>query len=340
VERAAVSPSALRLSPRAFALAAALGALACQEDFPLGSWGVTAPSTMPSAPGTAPSGTAGATMTALPPPPPPPPPMSPTCGEMGTPDALNTPGMAIGTTTLYTDWSWPMPVDSLEWDLVMETDPPDDGYYWAHQFSFVNGLSGFLGLQAHGGYADPANPAPVDFTKMAVYWIAGPPSDAQLGDISGKNGRKATQTQYGVQWMTIHAKFDWTACHVYHLRLAQNGTTDAGDVWYGAWILDKTTGVEVFLGQMLIPGTWGQLSALTTTLTTRIDAASTDVPVMNCGDPEPTSGIFGTPTANDGMVVPTGYKNRFAVPARCGTSRFTDLPEGVRQEIGVRPSGP
>jgi hypothetical protein len=59
--------------------------------------------------------------------------------------------------------------------------------------------------------------------------------------------------------------------------------------------------------------------------------------VTNCGDPEPASGIFGTPTANDGQVTPT-HMNRFAVPARCGTSRFTELPNGVRQEIGVHPS--
>jgi hypothetical protein len=260
---------------------------------------------------------------------------------MGTPDALNAAGMAIGTTTLYTDWSWPMPVDSLEWDLVMETDPPDDGYYWAHQFSFVNsGSSGFLGLQAHGGYSDPANPGPIDWTKMAVFWIAGPPSDAELGDFTGKNGRKAPQTQYGVQWMTIHAKYDWTACHVYHLKLGPDGTTDAGDVWYGAWITDKTTGVMNFIGRMLIPSSWGQLAALSTTLTTRIDNAAPDVPVVNCSDPEPTSGIFGLPTADGNTVQPSGYKNRFAVPARCATSRFTDLPEGVRQEIGVRPTGP
>jgi hypothetical protein len=233
-----------------------------------------------------------------------------------------------------------MPVDSLEWDLVMEADPPDDGYYWAHQFSFVNGLSGFLGLQTHGGYVDPAVGGPIDWTKMAVFWIAGPPSDAELGDFTGKNGRKAPITQGGVSWMTIHGKYDWTACHVYHLRLGPNGTTDAGDVWYGAWILDKTTGVESYLGRMLIPGSWGQLSTLSTTLTTRIDNAATDVPVMNCADPEPASAIFGTPTANGGTLEPTGHQPRFSMPGRCGTSRFTELPEGVRQEIGVRLATP
>ena len=74
---------------------------------------------------------------------------------MGTPGPLNDAGTAVGTTDLFTDWSWPSPVDSMEWDLVMENDLVRDGYYWAHRFSFVNGLSGFFGLQAHGGYQDP-----------------------------------------------------------------------------------------------------------------------------------------------------------------------------------------
>ena len=310
----------------------ALFTLACQDDFPLGSWGQTAASSTPTPPVT---GSAGSTST--PPPPPPPPPMSPMCGETATPGALNPPGMAIGTTNVYTNWNFPTPVDSIEWDLVIETDPADDGYYWAHQFSFVNsGTSGFLGLQAHGGYTDPVNPGPVDFTKMAVFWIAGPPTDAELGDFTGKNGRKALVTQFGVQWMTIHGKFDWTACHVYHLKLGPDTTTDAGDIWYGAWITDKTTGVTVLLGRMLIPASWGQLQTLSVMQTTRIDNAATDVPVVTCADPEPASAIFGTPTANEGTIFPGTAQPRFAIPARCATSRYTLLPEGVRQELGVR----
>lgn len=331
-------PSPSRLLARTALLGVALGAVACQDDFPLGSWGVVPGSPLPSASATS-SATATATSTGSTAPPPPPP---PACGETGTLGALNPPGVAIGTTTLYTDWTWPAPVDSLEWDLVMETDPVTDGYYWAHQFSFVNGLTAFFGLQAHGGYVDPNATGPgsqvVDFTKMAVYWVAGPPSDAELGDINQPGqARKAIVTQGNVQWMTIHAKFDWTACDVYHLRVAKDSTADDGDVWYGAWILDKTTDVETLIGRILIPAAWGQISALSTTITTRIDGAQTAPPVMNCGDPEPASGIFGTPTANDGQVAPVTHTNRFAVPARCATSRFTELTSGVRQEIGVHP---
>jgi len=259
------------------------------------------------------------------------------CGETATPVPLTTSGAQVGTTNVYTNWTWPSPVDSLEWDLVMETDPPNDGYYWVHQFSFVNsGSTGFFGLQAHGGYTDPANPGPIDWTKMAVFWISGPPTDAELGDFTGKNGRKTLETQYGIDWMTIHGKYEWTACHVYHLKFGPDGTTDAGDIWYGAWMTDKTTGVESFLGRMLIPASWGQLQTLSVMQTTRIDNAATDVPVVTCSDPDPASAIFGIPTANDGAVLPAAPQSRFAMPPRCATSRYTNLPEGVRHELGVR----
>lgn len=330
-----------RNSAATIAAGAALIALGCQDDFPLGSWGQL-PTGAPSTTATAPSASMSATSSAtVPPPPPPPPPASPTCGETGTPVPLTTAGNATGTTNVYTNWTWPTPVDSLEWDLVIETDPPNDGYYFAHQFSFVNsGTSGFLGLQAHGGYQDPGSTTPnkIDFTKMAVFWIAGPPTDAELGDFTGTNGRKAPITQYGVEWMTIHGKLDWTACHVYHLKLGPAGTNDAGDIWYGAWITDKTTGTEYYLGRMLIPAGWGQLQTLSVMQTTRIDNAGTDVPVVSCADPEPTAAIFGTPTANDGTILPADPRSRFAMPPRCATSRYTVLPEGVRHELSVQPT--
>ena len=47
---------------------------------------------------------------------------------------------------------------------------------------------------------------------------------------------------------------------------------------------------------------------------------------------------YGTPTANEGELVPT-HTNSFIDPPRCPTSRFTELPEGVRHEIALR-TGP
>jgi hypothetical protein len=331
---------------RRSALALAFACAACNQDFSLGSWGATpAPSTMPTATATAsamPSATATATATT-------PPAQPPTCLEAGTPGPINAQGMGgIGTTTLTTDWSWPQPVDSLTWDLVVENDPKTDGYYWAHKFTFVGGLTGFFGMQAHGGYVDPNvtptapcapnnpthDPGCVDFTKMMVFWIAGPPAQAMLGDIPEPDARTSVQMEGGIQWMTIHARYDWTACVPYRLRVAKYRTEDTGDIWYGAWILDGGTAKETFIGAILVPAAWGQIAKLSTTLTTRIDQAPP--PVMTCADPEYVSAIFGTPTGNDGQVLPAAPANSFSTPLRCPSSRFTNLADGVRHEIGIK----
>jgi len=317
----------------------------CQDEFPLGSWGERplGQGGMESSAGGggagartggtagAPAGAAGATMRA-----------DPTCNEVGTPGPVNAPGPLttmgqsnIGTTNLYTDWSWPAPMDSIEWDLLPESDPPHDGYYWAHQFSFVNGLTGFFGLQAHGGFQlNPTTEDPkpkVDFTKMAVFWMGGS-LPAELGDIEYPDARVMGVTARGTDWTTVHAKYEWSACTVYRLRLAKDGTDASGNVWYGAWIEDRSSLVLTKIGRIAVPPEWGQFSRLSTTLTTRVD----DKPpaVTSCDQPEPASAIFGTPSGNENQLWPVGSP-RFQSPLRCPSSRFTDLPEGVRHEIGL-----
>ena len=304
---------------RSLLLGLALAASACEDDFPLGSWGVTAKPTQPVA-------------------------ASPACGELGTPEPVNQAGPSIGTTTPSTVWSWPAPVDSMEWDLVIETDPQTDGYYWAHQFSWVGGLKGYFGLQAFGGYQEDPTPtatmpngSPVEFTKIALFWVAGQTLTGELGDITGsKNARVALQQEPGVTFLTINARYDWTACNVYRLRLARYSTEDDGSVWWGAWIENQTTNDITLLGRILVPSSWGQLQQFSTMYTARIDNAP-GAAVSTCSEPEPASAIFGTPTANDGQVLPVDHQNGFPTPARCPTSRFTPLATGVRQEIGLRP---
>jgi hypothetical protein len=314
------------------ALLLALPVLAgCQDEFPLGSWGQAPAAGQGGAAGSGVhtggmAGTSGINPLA-----------SPSCGEVGIPGALNAPGSSVGTTNLYTDWSWAAPLDSLEWDLVMESDPENDGYYWAHQFSFVNGLTGFFGIQAHGGYQQTKDDN-VDFVKMALLWISSGELTAELSDIQGDDARTMVVSTRGTQWTTINAKYEWSACTVYRLRLGKDGTDALGNVWYAAWIEDRATTLLTKIGRIAVPAEWGQISRLTTTLTTRIDDKPPPPgvgPVTTCADPEPASAIFGTPSGNDGQLVPTHF-NRFPSPARCPSSRFTDLPEGVRHEIGLR----
>jgi hypothetical protein len=363
-------------------LAAASGASACNEDFPLGSWGGllaggggaaagsggagtagslpmsgsgggsrggnpsssggsgAAGSSGASAAGTSAGGDAGdgageAGATAMPggaggagerP--------QPVCLQPGAPGPLNagSPG-GVGTTGTYTDWTWPSAVDSMEWTVTIETDYESSGYYYAYQLAFTEGQTGFFGLQAGGGYQTDPPSSPIDFTKIAVFWIAAPaPMRAELGDIAYPNARTYLQNDLGSTWWTIHARYDWQPCRSYRLRIGPESRTETGSVWFGAWVYDPVTEVETFIGRMLLPENWGLLSPFTSQRTSPIIRL---MGPTSCDEPSPSSVLFSEPTGNGGRIFPRLRNDRFASPANCGTSRFTDFEYAVRQELGV-----
>lgn len=255
------------------------------------------------------------------------------CADTGTPGPLSVAGDTTGITLTYTDWAWPTPLDSLEWDLMVESDFQRDGYFWAHQFDFVGSPGGFLGLQSRGGYqADPPD-GPVETTNMVVFWISSSPLGAELGDVAYPNARTYFKSEAGGQWWTIHARYAFEACRVYRLRVARHSTDGAGNIWYGAWIRDTVTNLETFVGRILVRASWGQLAAASSMFSNRIGYAA----LTSCESPEPASARFGVPSANGGGVRPSSHTNRFADPRQCPTSRFTELAGSVRHEIGLMP---
>jgi hypothetical protein len=268
-------------------------------------------------------------------------PKLPECDAPGTPEAFNREGNDLGATETATDWVWPSPLTSMEWGFVIERDVaqaslgPSSGYYFAQQFAFERGVAGILGLQANGGYqADPPQGGYV-FTKMIAFWLSGPPSAAELGDIPYPDARVAATTANGSSWLTIHAKFDWQVCHAYQLRFGPESTTANGSTWYGAWLVDLTTATTTFIGRMLLASDTGELSPFSTTLSTPIDFGQP----TSCGVSEHMSVIFANPTGNDGSISSTSHTNRFKTPTRCPTSRFSELSGGVRHELGVPRAG-
>lgn len=261
------------------------------------------------------------------------------CLVSASPGSFNRVGPEFGATETSTDWTWPANVEAMEWDFMVEREPPLrsrseaplGGYYWMHRFSFTNGVAGIFGLQAEGGYqTDPPN-SPIEITKMAVFWVSGPPLDAELGDISYPDARVAPATASGLSWLTIHARFPWQACHIYRMRVGPESEDDAGNLWYGAWINDITDGTETLLGRVLLPPDVGRLSAFSVSRTSPIDFGTP----ASCAAHSPVSAIFGTPRSLDGSVVASAYSNRFAEPPRCGNSRFAEVPGGVRHELGA-----
>jgi hypothetical protein len=329
---------------------------ACNDEVTLGSWGtnaepvpaeppVTEPTAMP--PTTEPTSMPPmmeptAMPPVLPPPVMQPPVMEPDntwkvedpgddqgrlCGTEGEPEALNPDGESVGVSITYTYWSWPSQLDSIDTDFTIESEFTKDGYLWTHQFDFVGGGGGFVGLQARGGYQAEPPLGEVETTDMFVFWMPATSLDAALGDVPYPDARAAVVVQGGSQWRTIHVKYDWEPCRTYRLRVARESTTTAGNIWYGAWISDGSE--RTYLGRMLVPGAWGKIDLRSSTWSNRFGYGT----FRRCSDPEPASIFFGTPIGNDGAVQPIGFANTFD-PVACPTSRFTTFSNGVRQQIG------
>ena len=319
----------------ALGLAASLGG--CREEVPLGAWdsqqpeavgsgGNGASTVLTNTVSSADTSTTGGGA-AL-----------PSCLAAATPGAFNAAGSGLGATEMASDWTWPAPVASMQWDLMVEREierpspeaGPTSGYYYAYQFSFLEGASGFLGIQAEGGYQLEPPDSPVEFTKIAVFWLSGPPLAAELGDIAYPDARVAPETVAGVSYLTIHARFDWQVCHTYRFRVAPH-SSDADGIWYGAWIEDTQSGVETFLGRMLLPADAGPLAPFSVSRSLPIEFGA-----QTCDVPAPSSVLFGRPHTLEGDVQAELERNRFVDPG-CPSSRFTDFVGAVRHELGAGP---
>jgi hypothetical protein len=265
----------------------------------------------------------------------------PACLASAAPGPSSAPGLFVGATETASDWAWPAPVPSLKWDLMVERDierasptsPPTSGYYFAHQFSFLEGVVGFLGLQAEGGYQQDPPLSPVEFTKIAVFWLSGPPLAGELGDIAYPDARVAPATVAGVSYLTVHARFDWQPCRVYRLRVGPHASEADGSTWYGASIEDTSTGVATFLGRMLLPSDIGLFAPFSSSRTLPIEFGDG----ASCETQARASAIFGVPSADDDSVDAVLAANRFVDPLRCTSSRFTAFPRAIRHELGLRP---
>jgi hypothetical protein len=264
----------------------------------------------------------------------------PACLESGTTGPLSSTSSITGATETASDWTWPAPVTSLQWDLLVEREierapgsPPTSGYYFAHQFSFSEGVAGFLGIQAEGGYQQDPPSSPVEFTKIAVFWLSGPPLAGELEDIAYPDARVAPATASGVSFLTIHARFAWQACRVYRFRVGPRATEADGSTWYGASIEDTSTGIETLLGRMLLPADIGLFSPFSVSRTMPIEFPQ----VASCETQAPASVIFGTPSTEDGGVTAELAANRFVDPLRCTSSRFAAFSGAVRHELGLPP---
>ncbi len=261
----------------------------------------------------------------------------PSCLAAGVAGEVNVPGQELEVTETATDWTWPAPVAAMQWDVMVERElvrptdsPATSGYYYAYQFSFLEGVAGFFGIQDQGVYQTDPPSSPVEITKMAVFWLSGPPLEAELGDIEYPDARVAPTTVSGVSYLTIHARFDWQTCRVYRFRIGPDEEAEDGSIWYSASIEDQDLGVKTVLGRMRLPADIGPLSPFSVSRSIPIDYSGLD----SCSEAEPAAVVFGIPKAEQPSLSPARGANRFDEPLGCGGSRFTHFPGAVRHELG------
>ena len=128
------------------------------------------------------------------------------------------------------------------------TDAPDvvgsgQVIFWAHQFGFVNGSGGYLGLQIVGSQ------------KKVIFSIW----DA----ITGEPGNPFQEGD-GHGWQII-INYDWKLNRKYRLRIWEFNVEQNGDEWWLAAVYDYASGVDTIIGKILVPAAWGWLDATSLT---------------------------------------------------------------------------
>ena len=141
-------------------------------------------------------------------------------------------------------------------DIV--ADPGDEvSLFMSHQFFFLAGNGGYMGLQTNGEWNDaifrnkPYNSSTA-IGKMAIFsiWSA---LDCRTSDPTNKNIECIHGTESGAFW-SIHMKLDWIA-DSYRFRMMQHENINDGK-WWNVTIYDDTSNKEYNMGSIKVPDGW------------------------------------------------------------------------------------
>jgi hypothetical protein len=227
----------------------------------------------------------------------------------------------VTPTGTYTDLHWPEGAyESFEWTLRVERDPGPAGYFWAHQFFFVGGEGGYIGLQTLGG--DPAKP-PGKVAIFSIWSALGAGGPGYSGPFGGEG------TGY-----TARIDYPWIEGRDYRLRIAQVEPPGDHAAW-GAWVRDEVTGHEDFVGRIRVPANWGLLAATSAMWTERYTGEA-----RSCNDLGFSEASFLSPKADGGLTEPVRTHNHLGEPpGTCRNSNVSDVAGGVRHQMGIPEAG-
>jgi len=216
--------------------------------------------------------------------------------------------------------------ENYNFDVDLEiTDAPETSthvLFWAHQFGFVNGNGGYIGLQVVGSQ------------KKAVFSI--------WGAITGEPGNMIEED--GKVW-SIVVDYNWKLGQKYRLRIWELKVESNGDEWWLGAVYDYASGTDTTIGKILVPAAWGWLTSYSITWIEYAgynDHNPSDIPYTRAvfsnhyarnaienGSPDKMRVSYGTLPSSNSDVDYYG-DTRYALEA--GDDVVRDTPEGWLSE--------
>lgn len=220
----------------------------------------------------------------------------------------------------YSNWTWPS-TSTGYYNFDQRITVIDYGsgarYFWAHQFGFLSGSGGYLGLQI-GSY--PNN------SKIALFSIWG--ANAASGP------RCSTFQEQGAGYTCRLDPYNWAIGRAYRLRIWTVSTDSMGE-WWGAWVQDTATGADSYIGSIRVPLSWGWLTSGSVAWTEDFGPRPS-----TCAGFSGAKAQFDFPTANAGGVHIASHSHSFG-SGDCPTySRILHVPGADVQEMGKPPPSP
>ena len=226
----------------------------------------------------------------------------------------------VGRPCAYAWYTWPeLPVYpdgkigfyNFDVELTIQKEAPAGfGLFWAHQFHFKDGVNGYIGLQQGSGWAPGSG-------KIAIFSIweaenAEPGSGCSCGPFTGE----------GEGW-SCRVAYNWLPNRAYRLRIWPLGSEwvvenhEAHEYqWWGGWVMDIQTGIETYIGKILIPipYRWKWLDSSV------VWGAEYFSGVETCADAPQASALFDNPRADNGSLEPIHATVKYS--AACSNSNI------------------
>lgn len=172
---------------------------------------------------------------------------------------------------------------SARWKLRPEVDPTPSGYFFGNQGAIVNSDVWYAGIQAKGNIPIPA------FTgRLAIFSMWGGVDSVSNPDVSGAYA--APFIEGGDGGHTVRVPYFWDPAKTYELRIQAD--TARGARWWACYIIDETTGTEIWVGSIQAPVGSGDLSGVTTQFTELFSISGTPA---NCQALTYVDTFFGQP---------------------------------------------